>query len=110
VHSNGIVYDSLNRDFSQQASPIRLTADSILNYVWRTNDIVYLNDSPRGRMEGQYFPLPVWEKSGSKDAFRYFTHMATGGSSVAAETGRDVDFNALVKYLEFLKAVGWIVY
>jgi intein-encoded DNA endonuclease-like protein len=31
-------------------------------------------------------------------------------SSVAAETGRDVDFNALVKYLEFLKAVGWIVY
>jgi len=31
-------------------------------------------------------------------------------NSVAAETGRDVDFNALVKYLEFLKAVGWIVY
>lgn len=31
-------------------------------------------------------------------------------NSVMAETGRDVDFNALVEYLEFLKAVGWIVY
>ncbi|MCX6574848.1 MAG: M28 family peptidase, partial [Candidatus Aminicenantes bacterium] len=55
-------------------------ADSIMNYVWRTNDIVYLNDSPRGRMGGQYFPRPMWEKNGSKDAFRYFTHQATGGS------------------------------
>ncbi len=55
-------------------------ADSIMNYVWRTNDIVYLNDSPRGRMGGQYFPRPMWEKNGSKDAFRYFTHVATGGS------------------------------
>jgi len=55
-------------------------ADSILNYVWRTNDIVYLNDSPRGRMGGQYFPRPMWEKNGSQDAFRYFTHVATGGS------------------------------
>ncbi len=55
-------------------------ADSIMNFVWRTNDIVYLNDSPRGRMGGQYFPRPMWEKNGSKDAFRYFTHVATGGS------------------------------
>lgn len=55
-------------------------ADSIMNYVWRTNDIVYLNDSPRGRIGGQYFPRPMWEKNGSKDAFRYFTHQATGGS------------------------------
>jgi len=55
-------------------------ADSILNYVWRTNDIVYLNDSPRGRPGGQYLPRPLWEKNGSLDAFRYFTHEATGGS------------------------------
>ncbi len=55
-------------------------ADSILNYVWRTNDIVYLDDSPRGRPGGQYLPRPLWEKNGSLDAFRYFTHAATGGS------------------------------
>ncbi len=55
-------------------------ADSVMNYVWRTNDIVYLPDSPRGRPGGQYFPLPLWEKNGSLDAFRYFTHIATGGS------------------------------
>lgn len=55
-------------------------ADSLMNYVWRTNDIVYLNDSPRGRMGGQYLPRPMWEKNGSKDAFRYFVHQATGGS------------------------------
>ena len=51
-----------------------------MNYVWRTNDIVYLADSPRGRPGGQYFPLPLWEKNGSLDAFRYFIHEATGGS------------------------------
>ena len=55
-------------------------AASILNYVWRTNDIVYLPDSPRGRPGGQYFPDPLWEKNGSGDAFRYFIHEATGGS------------------------------
>jgi hypothetical protein len=55
-------------------------ADSVMNYVWRTNDIVYLNDSPRGRPGGQYFPRPMWEKNGSRDAFRYFVHEATGGS------------------------------
>lgn len=54
--------------------------DSIMNYVWRTNDIVYLPDSPRGRRGGQYFPKPMWEKNGSRDAFRYSTHLATGGS------------------------------
>jgi Zn-dependent M28 family amino/carboxypeptidase len=54
--------------------------DSIMNYVWRTNDIVYLPDSPRGRRGGQYFPIPMWEKNGSRDAFRYSTHLATGGS------------------------------
>lgn len=54
--------------------------DAIMNYVWRTNDIVYLPDSPRGRPGGQYFPRPMWEKNGSKDAFRYYTHLATGGS------------------------------
>jgi hypothetical protein len=55
-------------------------ADSMMNYVWRTNDIVYLPDSPRGRPGGQYFPRPMWEKNGSRDAFRYYVHRATGGS------------------------------
>lgn len=54
--------------------------DSIMNYIWRTNDIVYLPDSPRGRPGGQYFPKPLWEKNGSRDAFRYYLHLATGGS------------------------------
>ncbi|MBM3293095.1 MAG: hypothetical protein FJY82_01080 [Candidatus Aminicenantes bacterium] len=55
-------------------------AASVLNYVWRTNDIVYLPDSPRGLLRGQLFPNPMWEKNGSKDAFRFFIHRATGGS------------------------------
>ena len=55
-------------------------ADAVMNYVWRTNDIVYTSDSPRGRPGGQYFPRPLWEKNGSLDAFRYFVHEATGGS------------------------------
>lgn len=55
-------------------------ANSVLNYVWRTNDIVYLPDSPRGRRGGQYFPKPMMEKNGSIDAFRYYIHEATGGS------------------------------
>jgi len=54
--------------------------DSLLNYLWRTNDIVYALDSPRGRPGGQYFPSPLWEKNGSLDAFRYSTHQGTGGS------------------------------
>jgi len=53
---------------------------SVMNYVWRTNDIVYLADSPRGRPGGQYFPHPMWEKNGSGDAFRFYIHEATGGS------------------------------
>lgn len=55
-------------------------ATSLMNYVWRTNDIVYLPDAPRGRPGGQYFPLPMIEKNGSDDAFRFFVHRATGGS------------------------------
>jgi len=55
-------------------------AASILNYVWRTNDIVYLSDAPRNRYRGQNFPIPMWEKNGSRDAFRFFIHRATGGS------------------------------
>jgi hypothetical protein len=53
---------------------------SMMNYVWRTNDIVYLPDSPRSRPGGQFFPSPMWEKNGSTDAFRFFIHRATGGS------------------------------
>ncbi len=55
-------------------------AKTLMNYVWRTNDIVYLPDSPRGRPRGQFFPAPMVEKSGSNDAFRFFIHSATGGS------------------------------
>lgn len=54
--------------------------DAMMNFVWRTNDIVYTPDSPRSRLSGQNFPLPMWEKNGSRDAFRYFVHSATGGS------------------------------
>jgi len=53
--------------------------NSIMNYVWRTNDIVFLPDSPRNP-RGQIFPKPMWEKNGSRDAFRYDMHLATGGS------------------------------
>ena len=53
--------------------------NSIMNYVWRTNDIVFLPDSPRNP-RGQIFPKPMWEKNGSRDAFRYLIHLATGGS------------------------------
>jgi hypothetical protein len=55
-------------------------AKSVMNYVWRTNDIVYLPDAPRSRPGGQYFPRPMVEKNGSTDAFRFFIHRATGGS------------------------------
>jgi len=55
-------------------------ADSLMHYVWRMNDIVYLPDAPRARPGGQFFPMPIWEKNGSTDAFRYYTHRATGGS------------------------------
>ncbi|NJD19608.1 MAG: hypothetical protein FIA95_10055 [Gemmatimonadetes bacterium] len=55
-------------------------AASVMNYVWRTNDVVYLPDAPRGRPGGQFLPDPLWEKNGSVDAFRFFIHEATGGS------------------------------
>jgi len=53
---------------------------SILNYVWRTNDIIYGSDSPRGRPGGQYFPKPMVEKNGSNDAFRFIVRGPTTGS------------------------------
>lgn len=53
---------------------------SMLNYVWRTNDIVFLPDSPRGRPGGQYFPNPLWEKNGTRDAFRFIVQPAPNGS------------------------------
>jgi hypothetical protein len=53
--------------------------NSFMNYVWRTNDIVFLPDSPRNP-RGQIFPKPMWEKNGSRDAFRYDIKLATGGS------------------------------
>ncbi len=75
-----------NSVFTMSETPTHLAsyfdglAHAVLNYVWRTNDIVYLPDSPRGRPGGQYFPRPMWEKNGTKDAFRFFIHEATGGS------------------------------
>ena len=54
-------------------------SESICNYVWRMNDIVYLPDSPRNRY-GQIFPAPIWEKNGSRDAFRYDIQPPSGGS------------------------------
>jgi len=75
-----------NSWFTMSETPAQLAsfydglAASVLNYVWRTNDIVYLGGAPRGRPGGQYFPVPMWEKNGSRDAFRYFIHEATGGS------------------------------
>lgn len=75
-----------NSWFTMSETPAQLAsfydglAASVLNYVWRTNDIVYLPGAPRGRPGGQYFPDPMWEKNGSRDAFRYFIHEATGGS------------------------------
>ncbi len=75
-----------NSWFTMSETPAQLAsyydglAAAVLNYVWRTNDIVYLPGAPRGRPGGQYFPIPMWEKNGSRDAFRYFIHEATGGS------------------------------
>jgi len=75
-----------NSVFTMSETPAHLPsyldglAASILSYVWRTNDIVYLPDSPRGRPGGQYFPAPMVEKNGSLDAFRFYVHEATGGS------------------------------
>jgi len=75
-----------NSWFTMSETPAQLAsfydglAASVLNYVWRTNDIVYLGGAPRGRPGGQYFPVPMWEKNGSRDAFRYFIREATGGS------------------------------
>jgi aminopeptidase YwaD len=75
-----------NSVFTMSEAPAHLPsyfdglAYAVMNYVWRTNDIVYLPDSPRGRPGGQYFPDPMWEKNGSRDAFRFFVHEATGGS------------------------------
>ncbi len=53
---------------------------SILNYIWRTNDIVYLPDSPQSPRGEQVFPDPIWEKNGSRDAFRFDVQLATGAS------------------------------
>jgi len=55
-------------------------ARSMLNYVWRTNDVVFGADSVRGRPGGQYFPIPLVEKNGSLDAFRFSLHPSAGGT------------------------------
>jgi hypothetical protein len=53
---------------------------SIMEYVWRTNDIIFMAEGPRGRPGGQYFPIPMVEKNGSVDAFRYSILPTVGGS------------------------------
>lgn len=55
-------------------------AASLLNYVWRSNDIIFTPDAPRGRPGGQYFPIPMVEKNGSLDAFRFSIQPTMGGS------------------------------
>ena len=54
-------------------------SESLCNYVWRMNDIVYLPGSPRSPY-GQIFPVPIWEKNGSRDAFRYDIQPPSGGT------------------------------
>jgi hypothetical protein len=81
--------------------------DSVMNYVWRTNDIVYLPDSPRGRRGGQYFPRPLWEKNGSRDAFRYYLHRATGGSDHICFNSPSVAVQVLVKLLDAVSTFGY---
>jgi len=66
-------------------------AQAVMDYVWRTNDIVYPYPvSPRDRSGGQYFPRPLWEKNGSKDAFRFYTHETTGQSDHEVFNGPSV--------------------
>jgi hypothetical protein len=55
-------------------------ARSMLEYVWRTNDFVFMSDAPRGRPGGQYFPIPMMEKNGSLDAFRFSIQPTMNGS------------------------------
>ena len=87
-----------NSWFTMSETPAQLAsfydglAASILNYIWRTNDIVYLGGAPRGRPGWQYYPDPMWEKNGSRDAFRYFIHEATGGSDHIVFNNASVGF------------------
>jgi hypothetical protein len=90
-----------NSWFTMSESPSHLPsyydglAKSVLNYVWRTNDIVYLSGTPAGRPGGQYFPIPMMEKNGSLDAFRFFIHEATGGSDHICFTNGSVAVPAI---------------
>lgn len=90
-----------NSWFTMSESPNHLPsyydglAKSVLNYVWRTNDIVYLQGAPSGRPGGQYFPIPMMEKNGSLDAFRFFIHEATGGSDHICFTNGSVGVPAI---------------
>ena len=74
-----------NSLFTQEESPNYLPTyldglgQSIMNYLWRTNDIVFASDSVRNP-RGQIFPKPIWEKNGSRDAFRFAMRITTGGS------------------------------
>jgi hypothetical protein len=55
-------------------------ARSMLEYVRRTNDFIFMSDAPRGRPGGQYFPIPMMEKNGSLDAFRFSIQPTMNGS------------------------------
>jgi hypothetical protein len=55
-------------------------ARSFLEYVSRTNDVIFQSDVPGGRPGGQYFPIPMVEKHGSGDAFRFDIRPTMGGS------------------------------
>ncbi len=55
-------------------------ARSIMNYLWRTNDVIFMGGVPPGRPGGQYFPIPMVEKNGSLDAFRFAIQPTYGGT------------------------------
>ncbi|TFH57827.1 MAG: M28 family peptidase, partial [Gemmatimonadales bacterium] len=76
-----------NAIFAMSETPAHLAsffdglAYTLMDYVWRTNDIVYPYPvSPRDRSGCQYYPRPLWEKNGTRDAFRFYTHETTGQS------------------------------
>jgi len=79
LRKNNAVF-RMGQCFGHLPSYIDGLAKSILDYLCRTNDILLTSDVPRGRPGGQYFPIPMVEKNGSLDAFRYTILPAHGGS------------------------------
>ena len=77
-HNNAVV--RLGQSPGHLPSYVDGLARSMLEYVWRTNDFIFMSDAPRGRPGGQYFPIPMIEKNGSLDAFRFSIQPTMNGS------------------------------